>query len=154
DPAANTTPDAAALQEMLRRWSDGGAAGVAMEVSSHGLDQGRVNGVAFDVALFTNLTRDHLDYHGTMQAYGDAKAKLFSWPTLSTAVVNTDDAFGRELMARAAVAGVDALSYGLADADVRVERVVHGTEGIHGVIATPWGSTEFATSIVGAFNVS
>jgi UDP-N-acetylmuramoyl-L-alanyl-D-glutamate--2,6-diaminopimelate ligase len=154
EAAANTTPDAAALQEMLRRWRDAGAAGVAMEVSSHGLDQGRVNGVAFDVALFTNLTRDHLDYHGSMHAYGEAKAKLFSWPTLSTAIINSDDAFGRELLARTAVAGVHALSYGVADADVRVERMEHSAEGIRGVLATPWGSAEFATSIVGAFNVS
>ena len=67
-----------------------------MEVSSHGLDQGRVNGVAFDVALFTNLTRDHLDYHGTMAAYGAAKARLFAWPGLAAAVINVDDAFGAD----------------------------------------------------------
>ena len=66
-----------------RSWRDDGADAVAMEVSSHGLDQGRVNGVAFDVALFTNLTRDHLDYHGTMAAYGAAKARLFEWPGLA-----------------------------------------------------------------------
>ena len=69
-----------------------------MEVSSHGLDQGRVNGVKFDVALFTNLTRDHLDYHRTMAAYGAAKAKLFAWPGLRTAVINADDPFGQSLI--------------------------------------------------------
>ena len=67
-PSTHTTPDACLLQQWLARWRDEGADAVAMEVSSHGLDQGRVNGVAFDVALFTNLTRDHLDYHGTMAA--------------------------------------------------------------------------------------
>ena len=84
EPSAHTTPDAARVHEMLARLRDAGAQAVAMEVSSHGLDQGRVNGVEFDVALFTNLTRDHLDYHGTMAAYGAAKAKLFAWPTART----------------------------------------------------------------------
>ena len=80
-PAPHTTPDAAVLHEMLAQFQRAPApTAVAMEVSSHGLDQGRVNGVAFDVALFTNLTRDHLDYHGTMAAYGAAKARLFAWP--------------------------------------------------------------------------
>jgi UDP-N-acetylmuramoyl-L-alanyl-D-glutamate--2,6-diaminopimelate ligase len=79
-PAPNTTPDACVLHELLAQLRHAGAQAVAMEVSSHGLDQGRVNGVAFDVALFTNLSRDHLDYHGTMAAYGAAKARLFAWP--------------------------------------------------------------------------
>ena len=73
-----------------------------MEVSSHALDQGRVDGVHFDVAVFTNLTRDHLDYHGDMATYGAAKARLFAWPGLKAAVINLDDAFGRELIAVAA----------------------------------------------------
>ena len=73
-----------------------------MEVSSHALDQGRVDGVHFDVAVFTNLTRDHLDYHGDMDSYGAAKARLFAWPALQAAVINLDDAFGRELLAAAA----------------------------------------------------
>jgi len=94
-PASNTTPDAALLQETLVALKREGAEAVAMEVSSHGLDQGRVNGVDFDVALFTNLSRDHLDYHGTMGAYGAAKAKLLAWPGLRVAVVNADDPFGR-----------------------------------------------------------
>ena len=72
-----------------------------MEVSSHALDQGRVDGVHFDVAVFTNLTRDHLDYHGDMASYGAAKRKLFEWPGLRAATVNLDDPFGRELHAAA-----------------------------------------------------
>ena len=79
-PASHTTPDVTVLHELLTQFHAAGATAVAMEVSSHGLDQGRVNGVKFDVALFTNLTRDHLDYHETMAAYGAAKAKLFTWP--------------------------------------------------------------------------
>ena len=66
-----------------------------MEVSSHALDQARVNGVRFHTAVFTNLTRDHLDYHGSMEAYGAAKARLFAWPDLSWRIINVDDAFGR-----------------------------------------------------------
>ena len=66
-----------------------------MEVSSHALDQGRVDGVRFHTAVFTNLTRDHLDYHGTMEHYGAAKARLFAWPHLALRVINVDDPFGR-----------------------------------------------------------
>jgi UDP-N-acetylmuramoyl-L-alanyl-D-glutamate--2,6-diaminopimelate ligase len=76
-----------------------------MEVSSHGLDQGRVTALAFDVAVMTNLSRDHLDYHGTMEAYGDAKAKLFAWNDLKCRVVNLDDDFGRQLAAENASRG-------------------------------------------------
>jgi UDP-N-acetylmuramoyl-L-alanyl-D-glutamate--2,6-diaminopimelate ligase len=100
--AINTTPDAVELQAVLRKFLDQGAQSVAMEVSSHGLAQGRVNGVRFDCALFTNLTHDHLDYHGTMAAYGEAKARLFEMPGLEVAVLNLDDAFGVELARRLA----------------------------------------------------
>ena len=75
-----TTPDVIAVHGLLADMRDAGASHVAMEVSSHALEQGRVDAVAFDVAVFTNLTRDHLDYHGSMEAYGEAKAKLFAWP--------------------------------------------------------------------------
>ncbi len=92
-----TTPDAISVQALLAEFRDAGATHVAMEVSSHALEQGRVGAVDFEVAAFTNLTRDHLDYHGSMEAYGEAKAKLFAWPALKAAVINIDDAFGREL---------------------------------------------------------
>jgi len=95
-----TTPDAVALQRELRVLRDAGAQAVAMEVSSIGLDQHRVDGMRFDVAVFTNLTRDHLDFHGTMQRYEAAKAQLFDWPGLSHAVINLDDAAGRRLAER------------------------------------------------------
>ncbi len=95
-----TTPDVLSVHGLLAQLRDDGARAVAMEVSSHALDQGRVDGVRFDVAVFSNLTRDHLDYHGTMAAYGAAKAKLFGWSTLKGAVVNVDDDFGRTLAAR------------------------------------------------------
>jgi UDP-N-acetylmuramoyl-L-alanyl-D-glutamate--2,6-diaminopimelate ligase len=100
--SANTTPDAITLHRQLAGFVEHGAVACAMEVSSIGLDQHRVGGVNFDVAVFTNLTRDHLEYHGTMAAYGAAKAKLFDWPGLGAAVVNLDDPFGAELDARLA----------------------------------------------------
>ena len=90
----NTTPGALEIHALLKKLLLEGAQAVAMEVSSHGLVQGRVNGVAFDCALFTNLTHDHLDYHGSMTAYGEAKARLFEMPGLETAVLNLDDPFG------------------------------------------------------------
>src|SRR5207237_4563302 len=102
EEAGNTTPDALELQATLKRLQTAGARAVAMEVSSHGLVQGRVNGVRFACALFTNLSHDHLDYHGSMQAYGEAKAGLFAMPGLQSAVLNLDDAFGRELARRLA----------------------------------------------------
>jgi UDP-N-acetylmuramoyl-L-alanyl-D-glutamate--2,6-diaminopimelate ligase len=92
-----TTPDAVSLQRLLARLHRQGFEAVAMEVSSHALDQERCAGVRFHTAVFTNLTRDHLDYHPDMAAYGAAKARLFSWPTLAVRVINIDDAFGLEL---------------------------------------------------------
>ena len=92
-----TTPDAPKLQTQLKELLDSGAKQVAMEVSSHALDQGRIVGTSFNCAVFTNLTQDHLDYHGSMADYAEAKAKLFQQPGLKHAVINFDDAFGREL---------------------------------------------------------
>ncbi len=110
-----TTPDPVSLQREVRALLDAGAQALAMEVSSIGLDQGRVSGMKYDVALFTNLTRDHLDYHGTMQRYEAAKALLFDWPTLSHAVINLDDAAGRRLVPRLAERCVDIIGYRVED---------------------------------------
>jgi UDP-N-acetylmuramoyl-L-alanyl-D-glutamate--2,6-diaminopimelate ligase len=95
--SVNTTPDAISVHRALAGFADQGAVACAMEVSSIGIDEGRVNGVGFDVAVFTNLTRDHLEYHGSMEAYAAAKEKLFAWPGLGAAVVNLDDPFGERL---------------------------------------------------------
>ncbi|MCR4303788.1 MAG: UDP-N-acetylmuramoyl-L-alanyl-D-glutamate--2,6-diaminopimelate ligase [Gallionella sp.] len=94
---ANTTPDAIRVHGLLAEYLKEGALAVAMEVSSHALSQGRVNGVRFDVAMLTNLSRDHLDYHGDMQSYAEAKRKLFDWQQLKYVVLNFDDEFGVEL---------------------------------------------------------
>lgn len=99
-PTGFTTPNAAQLQQSLATVRGDGAEAVAMEVSSHALHQGRANGTAFDIAVFTNLSQDHLDYHGTMVAYEAAKARLFDWPGLGFAVVNRDDPAGARLLRR------------------------------------------------------
>ncbi len=100
EDSPNTTPDAITVHRLLAGYVEQGASACAMEVSSIGLDQGRVNGARFATAVFTNLTRDHLDYHGDMASYAKAKAALFEMPGLETAVINLDDDFGRDLAQR------------------------------------------------------
>ncbi|SEA68005.1 UDP-N-acetylmuramoylalanyl-D-glutamate--2,6-diaminopimelate ligase [Thiothrix caldifontis] len=115
-PATHTTPDALTVHHLLRRLHDDGFTAVAMEVSSHALDQGRVNGIRFNVAVLTNLTRDHLDYHGTVEAYAEAKRKLFHWPDLQAVVLNLDDAFGQRLAAELSEKQVRVIGYGVGNA--------------------------------------
>ena len=150
----HTTPDAAELHEFLRAFRTSGAEAVAIEVSSHGLDQGRVNGVAFDVALFTNLSRDHLDYHGNMAAYGAAKAKLLAWPGLRVGVVNADDAFGQSLIDAARANGRKILTYGFGAADIGGGRLTAASSGLAFTVETPWGKGEIYTRLIGAFNAA
>jgi len=107
-----TTPDAIQLQRSLADLHRAGARAIAMEVSSHGLEQGRVDGTCFDIAVFTNLTQDHLDYHGTMAEYELAKARLFGWPGLRAAVINRDDAAGVRLLQNAR-ADIETIEYGI-----------------------------------------
>jgi UDP-N-acetylmuramoyl-L-alanyl-D-glutamate--2,6-diaminopimelate ligase len=111
----NTTPDAIVLQRDLARFVDDGAVACAMEVSSIGLDHGRVDAVGFDVAVFTNLTQDHLDHHGDMANYGAAKQRLFTMPGLAAAVINLDDPFGVELARSLKGSGVRRIGYSLSD---------------------------------------
>jgi len=167
--SALTTPDPIGLQREVRRLRDAGASALAMEVSSIGLEQGRVNGMRFDVAVFTNLTRDHLDYHGTMQAYEAAKALLFDWPTLSAAVLNLDDAAGRRLAARlAAKNGMGALQLtgyttaGTVDAAIAgavaqllVARDVRaGADGLEFTLQCGPREQRLAVPLVGSFNIA
>jgi UDP-N-acetylmuramoyl-L-alanyl-D-glutamate--2,6-diaminopimelate ligase len=142
------------LHETLAALKTAGAETVAMEVSSHGLDQGRVNGVAFDIALFTNLSRDHLDYHGTMGAYGAAKARLLAWPGLRVAVINADDPFGQSLIESARAKGRKVLTYGFGAADIGGARLTPSSSGLAFHVETPWGKGEVETGLVGAFNAS
>ncbi|WP_243042595.1 UDP-N-acetylmuramoyl-L-alanyl-D-glutamate--2,6-diaminopimelate ligase [Dyella sedimenti] len=151
-----TTPDAINVQGLLASFRDEGATHVAMEVSSHALEQGRVAAVAFDVAAFTNLTRDHLDYHGSMQAYGEAKARLFAWPTLGAAAINIDDGFGRVLANRLSP-GLHVLrlsAEGDPVADVRATGVATSAEGLAFDLHTPWGSQAIRSRLLGRFNVA
>ncbi|MDR0702624.1 MAG: UDP-N-acetylmuramoyl-L-alanyl-D-glutamate--2,6-diaminopimelate ligase [Azoarcus sp.] len=110
----NTTPDALDLHRLLAGFIRDGAQAAVMEVSSIGLDQGRVNGARFKTAIFTNLTRDHIDYHGSMEAYGAAKARFFGMPGLDATVINLDDDFGLDIARRLAARGVRTIGYTLA----------------------------------------
>jgi UDP-N-acetylmuramoyl-L-alanyl-D-glutamate--2,6-diaminopimelate ligase len=168
-----TTPDAPQLQRSLAQLRDAGAQAVAMEVSSHALHQGRVNGTAFDIAVFTNLTQDHLDYHGTFEAYEAAKARLFAWPELRAAVINRDDAAGRRLLAstkghaRTIAYGLDESLKDAPQADAsgaaassaaalllasNVRATATGT-AFH-LATSDWGNAEVEVQTLGAFNVS
>ena len=166
-----TTPDVIRVHGLMAEFRDAGATDVAMEVSSHALDQHRVDGIHFDVAVFTNLTRDHLDYHGTMEAYGAAKAKLFAWPNLRAAVINVDDAFGQALaigfqknqrhpghgLAGSQIHGRKKLlrcGIDTADADIRAGDVRTHSDGIDFRLVTPWGEAPVHSALLGRFNVA
>ena len=155
---ANTTPDALWLHQRLAEFARRGAQAVAMEVSSIGLDQDRVAGIEFNVALFTNLTRDHLEYHRTMRRYGTAKAALFAWESLEHAVVNLDDAFGAALARRVRRPGLEVLGYGFgAMRRARGDRVagsnlVTGPAGVSFDVATPWGPARVRSPALGRYN--
>jgi UDP-N-acetylmuramoyl-L-alanyl-D-glutamate--2,6-diaminopimelate ligase len=152
--AVNTTPDAFSLQSTLAGLRANGATGCAMEVSSHGIEQGRINGTEFDVALFTNLSRDHLDYHKTMEDYGAAKARLFHWPHLKHAVINIDDAFGRTLAESIDRSRVNVLGYGFGKGEIAGHCLDLSTRGLKLEIATPWGSAYLNSPLIGEFNAA
>lgn len=156
-PSTHTTPDPVTVQTLLAALRDQQVKTVLMEVSSHGLDQFRVNGVPFTTAVFTNLTRDHLDYHGSMDSYGESKRRLFHWDGLKHAVINTDDSFGSELAAELGRLGYgpQVFSYGFnAEADVRVLALEMNLSGFQVDVATPWGEARIVSPLVGRFNVS
>ena len=150
----HTTPDPIGVQATLADMKNAGARAVAMEVSSHGLHQGRVTALAFDVAVLTNLSRDHLDYHGSMQAYAEAKAALFAWPGLRCRVLNLDDAFGRELAV--AVHESRLISYSLEDASAYLycRYVQFDEQGVRATLVTPRGEGSLRSSLLGRFNLS
>lgn len=146
----HTTPEASDLFRILRRMRDDGAAAVAMEVSSHALAMGRVGGASFDAAVFTNLTRDHLDYHRDMEDYFAAKRQLFGMlkPGRRPAV-NLDDPYGRRLAAELP----DALTFG-EGGDVSAREVELSTTGVRGVLSTPRGDLPFTSPLLGRYNLS
>jgi UDP-N-acetylmuramoyl-L-alanyl-D-glutamate--2,6-diaminopimelate ligase len=152
--AAYTTPFAVELQQKLADAVKAGSEYGVMEVSSHALHQGRVGGCGFEVAVFTNLTQDHLDYHPTMEDYFEAKALLFSPEYLKgRAVVNADDAYGKRLIERL---GSSVWSYSINDssADLWADRLQYEPTGVKGVLHTPLGEAEFNLPLVGQYNLS
>lgn len=165
ESTVNTTPDAVLLQQAMADFLRHGAECIAMEVSSHGIEQERINGAAFAVALFTNLSRDHLDYHDSMKAYAAVKARLFLWPGLKYAVLNLDDVFGIELSQRLATTPAQIIGYGFEELGVGKQdsekiSVLHGSnlksdiDGLEFDVEFKNEQARFRTEIVGRFNAS
>jgi UDP-N-acetylmuramoyl-L-alanyl-D-glutamate--2,6-diaminopimelate ligase len=153
--AALTTPDVIEVHRRLAAFADLGARHASIEVSSHALDQGRIDGVRLAAAAFTNLSRDHLDYHGSMEAYGEAKAKLLAAPGLEHRVINADDDFGAGLCRRY---GDSALAVTRGEASFAARRltvrdVALGVDGIRFTFASPLGGGEVRSRLRGEFNV-
>ncbi|MDR2307017.1 MAG: UDP-N-acetylmuramoyl-L-alanyl-D-glutamate--2,6-diaminopimelate ligase [Paucimonas sp.] len=149
-----TTPDPIAVQATLADLKSAGAKAVAMEVSSHALEQGRVAALDFDIAVMTNLSRDHLDYHGSMEAYEAAKAKLFAWSSLRARVVNLDDDFGCRLAAAEVPSRL--ISYSLLDpaATLFCKQASFSDDGVRAVIVTAQGEHVLRSRLLGRFNLS
>jgi UDP-N-acetylmuramoyl-L-alanyl-D-glutamate--2,6-diaminopimelate ligase len=149
----HTTPEAIRLQALFAQLHDQSVKTVVMEVSSHGLVQGRANATHFDIAVFSNLTRDHLDYHGTMRAYGEAKQILFHFPEVAAAVVNADDEFGQQLLQQLP-ARVRPLTYSLLHESSSVFAQFQPLpSGYKLHISSIWGNGEFVLPLLGKFNI-
>jgi UDP-N-acetylmuramoyl-L-alanyl-D-glutamate--2,6-diaminopimelate ligase len=149
-----TTPDAIDLQNICFKTKQQGYQQLTMEVSSHALEQYRVDGIPFKQAIFTNLTHDHLDYHGTIEAYAKAKARLFSWDSLDTVIVNADDHWS-SLMLKHINPEINIYRIGMTNTDADV-RVTHETWSLHGMelqIESPWGKIQLSSKLLGDFNV-
>jgi UDP-N-acetylmuramoyl-L-alanyl-D-glutamate--2,6-diaminopimelate ligase len=148
-----TTPDPVTVQQTLRRFADQGFAACAIEASSIGVAEQRLSGTRFAVALFTNFTQDHLDYHGSMAAYWEAKRALFAWPGLRAAVVNLDDAKGDELVA--SLQGPEAWTYSLRRAArLRAERIGYAAGGLSFDVVEGASRAAVRSALIGEYNVS
>lgn len=149
-----TTPDVVSVHRILAALAQDKANVVAMEVSSHGLEQGRVDGVEFTAAVFTNLSRDHLDYHGDMANYAACKRSLFLKP-MAISAFNIDDATGAALYGDGALSA-PRLSYAIADreADVYCRSVDYHPSGCDAQLVTPWGEGRLSSALLGPFNLS
>jgi UDP-N-acetylmuramoyl-L-alanyl-D-glutamate--2,6-diaminopimelate ligase len=158
EETAMTTPDALELQGTLARMLEAGVTAAVMEVSSHAIEQQRVFASDFSVAAFTNLTQDHLDYHGTMEAYGAAKARLFTEllpasPNVCGAAINIDDAFGAALAARVPGRVLRFSAKGAPAAELRARDVVADLSGIRATVEAPFGTAELRSPLLGWHNV-
>lgn len=151
--SGHTTPDVLTLHAGLADFADAGADSVVMEVSSHALVQQRLSGVPMQCAIFTNLSRDHLDYHGSMDAYFDAKAALFDWPGLALAVINTADEWGQRLWSRLDRADCKKVSFAGADADVRLSDARLHDAGVDVALSIAGESVQVNAALYGQFNI-
>ncbi len=155
----NTTPDPIVLQRLLAEYLRRGARNVAMEVSSHGLDQARVAGIKYNCAVFTNLTRDHLDYHGTMEAYAEAKYRLFSMRGLTHAVINVDDETGAQFARRLEGGPLEVIRFGCHPGagpgpTLRANETRLSEAGVSFRVEGDFGNARVDAAVLGAFNVS
>lgn len=154
-----TTPDPIQLQEIVADIADQGVRRLSVEISSHALDQGRAAGLQIDTAIFTNLTQDHLDYHGSMQAYAKTKATLFANPALRMAIINSDDPYA-EIMAASLPNHVGRLYYGMnlkqggTQPDIYPIQSRFHEHGFEAEISTPWGDVHLQSGLYGNFNLS
>ncbi|RTR36544.1 UDP-N-acetylmuramoyl-L-alanyl-D-glutamate--2,6-diaminopimelate ligase [Shewanella canadensis] len=158
--SGNTTADAITMMAQLQEFDAQGAELCAMEVSSHGLIQGRVEAVPFDVAVFTNLSRDHLDYHGTMQAYGDAKKLLFNFPSLSSGLINLDDEIGKQWLAEHDTGKYTSFSIHGESASIENSKAIYTQnnhfhhQGVDARLVWPGGHADLRSPLLGSFNLS
>lgn len=151
-PAARTTPEAPDVQAMLAQMIRVGCDSVVMEISSHALHQHRVHGVLFDVGVFTNLTQDHLDYHGTLEKYFAVKSRLFN-QVHHHAVINMDDPWGRRILDEKPFEAA-AVSYGFGEgATVRGTEMVTDAAGSRMHVSSPWGEAKLSLQLIGRFNL-
>lgn len=151
-----TTPDPVRLQQALAQFRAQGLPFCAMEASSIGVEEHRLDGVQMHTAIFTNFTQDHLDYHGSMQAYWEAKARVFAWPGLQAAVINVDDAHGRQLAEAVAQRGDLALWTVSVQGDARIvaRDVRHGERGLAFTVAEGHDTHVMETGLIGQYNIS
>ena len=150
-----TTPDPVLLQQQLRSFVDQGFAACALEASSIGIAEQRLDATCISVAVFTNFTQDHLDYHGSMSAYWNAKRSLFSWPGLKACVLNIDDEKGAELEARLAHSGLDVWTVSIvATARLQAENIEHQPQGIVFDVVEGSARVKLSTSMAGIYNVT
>jgi len=158
-PSTHTTMDPVSVQAMLALLKARQAEMVAMEVSSHALHQGRVADVAFDMAVLTNFSRDHLDYHGTMADYASAKSLLFRMPGLKSVLINADDELGARLIRELAASGERVIAYGTAVASAKVDAWIYAEDiqtlpdGLVFRVRSSWGEADVRLSLLGRFNM-
>ncbi len=160
-PSVNTTSDALTVAKQLSCQAQAGADVVALEISSHGLTQGRVAALPIEVAVFTNLSRDHLDYHGDMASYAAAKRRLFSQPDLQAAVLNGDDEYGQRWLLELQAQGLDTIRYSIDGAAgaagtrwLRASQVHYHGQGISAAIDGSFGQGQLHLPLLGAFNLA